>query len=307
MKNTKKKKKTAAVETWRFQKQELKGPGHYVPQFWIRGFRGANGRVLGRRRGETRARQVNISEIMAEQGAYTLFDHKWHASDVLEDLLANKHEGRVARLFRILHDQSIDLTDEMREELCFAVAIAATRLPHVMDKGFRAANKIATLLPEVHRRSYESFRRKFAAEAKTAITRKEYDDLRRLPPEQLAAEVKRFVTRVREDPVLPPQDTMLATPKIKRAICGMDFCLLDAPDESFILGDTPLPDHDLAKGFTLPLSSKLALSASPRVEKTPTFVRRRATKAKIRGVNQTQFDNFLEIVVGPNKSLLEEF
>lgn len=306
MKKTKKK-KTAAPTAAKKAKKDLKGPGHYVPQFWIRGFKGADGRVLGRKRGEARAEQVKISKIMAEQGTYTLFDYQWNASDLLEDLLADKHEGHVARLFRVLHDKSSNLTDEVKRELSLAVGVAASRLPHVMKKGFRASNKIATLFLEVHNRSYDSFRRLFFKEARSAITRKEYDDLRAIPRESLLDQVGRFVSRTPEHPVMPQQETLQSASKIAGVILQMDLWLLDAPDGSFVLGDTPLPDYDLGKGFTLPLSSSLTLMATPKKARAPIFGRRNATKAEIKTVNQTQFDNMVEIIVGPDKGTLESF
>jgi hypothetical protein len=73
----------------------------------------------------------------------------------------------------------------------------------------------------------------------------------------------------------------------------MDLWLLGAPDGSFVLGDTPLPDYDLG---TLPLSSSLALLASPKATRKPSFGRRQATKTEIQRINQTQFDNMVEIV-----------
>ena len=101
-----------------------------MPQFWIKGFAGPGGHIVGRKRGETRAKQLSSSDIMAAQGAYTVFDQHWQAYDVLEDLLANKHENRVAALFRLLHDTSAALTAEVRSRLCHAVAVAAwTSMP----------------------------------------------------------------------------------------------------------------------------------------------------------------------------------
>jgi hypothetical protein len=87
----------------------------------------------------------------------------------------------------------------------------------------------------------------------------------------------------------------------------MDLVLLDAPAGSFILGDTPLPDYDLAHGLTLPLSARLALSASPKLADKAALVRRNATATEIQGSNQTQFDNTVEIVVGASRERLEVF
>ena len=59
--NKKKPKRAAASKPSKIE--DLKGPGHYVPQFWIRGFAGPGGRIFGRKRGETRAKQVRAGDI----------------------------------------------------------------------------------------------------------------------------------------------------------------------------------------------------------------------------------------------------
>jgi hypothetical protein len=300
--------KTAAGAAKKPSKPKLKGPGHYVPKFWIRGFAGLGGRLVGRKRGEARAKQVKASEIMADQGAYTVFDSEWQAYDVLEDLLANKHEGGVAELFRSLRDPSAALTSGVRSQLCHAVAVAACRLPHVMRRGFRRINEMASSLAGIPAAtSFESFHREFSENFGSEITQTEFDHFRGLPPDQLAAKIEVFVARSPQHHVLPEQDTLLGVPNLAAIISDMDLTLLDAPAGSFILGDTPLSDYDLAKHFTLPLSASLALSASPKAAGDPVFVRRNATGSEIKAINQLQFDNSVEIVVGASRAVLEAF
>jgi hypothetical protein len=288
--------------------RELKGPGHYVPQFWIKGFAGPHGRIIGRKRGDTRARQVSASDIMAEQGAYTMFDQHWRASDLLEDLLANKHEGGVAKLFRYLHDPSADLLPEVRSRLCHAVAVAACRLPHVMRWGFRLSNEFISalrIIPDAT--SFESLCHELPENFAAEITRQEFDYLRGLTPDQFARSIEQMVTRSPQNPAFSEQDTLVAAPVVTAIISDMDLTLLDAPAGSYILGDTPVPDRDLAHGFTLPLSASLALSASPKAAKAPVFARRNATTTEIKDINQTQFDNLVDIVVGARRDVLEAF
>jgi len=285
-----------------------KGPGHYVPKFWIKGFAGPGGRIFGRKRGETQAEQVSASDIMAEQGAYTVFDQNWQASDLLEDALAEKHEGGVAKLFRHLHDPSADLTAEIRLRLCHAVAVAALRLPHVMRWGFRLSNDFVSALRGIpDATSFESFCQELPQNFAAEIRREEFDHFRGLTPDQFAAIIEGIVTRSPQHPVFSEQDTLRAVPVVTAIISGMDLTLLDAPAGSFILGDTLVPDRDLAHGFTLPLSARLALAAFPKAADNAVLVRRNATTAEIQGSNQTQFDNSVEIVVGASRTLLEAF
>jgi hypothetical protein len=245
---------------------------------------------------------------MAEQGAYTVFDQDWLPSDLLEDLLANKHEGNAAALFRLLHDPSADLSAEVRSRLCHAVAIAACRLLHVMRRGFRLSNDLASSLAAIPTAtSFESFRKEMPGNSGNEITRADFDYFRALPPDQLAAKIEAFVTRSPQHPVIPETDTLLAAPAVMDIISEMDLVLLDAPAGSFMLGDTPLPDHDLGRGFTLPVSARLALSASPKASGTSVFVRRNATNSEIQAINQTQFNHLVEIVVGADRAVLEAF
>jgi hypothetical protein len=224
---------------------------------------------------------------MADQGAYTVFDQDWQASDGLEDILA-KHEGDVAGLFQLLHDRSEILTADVRSRFCHAVAVAACRLPHVMRRGFRRINDLASALRAIPDAiSFDSFRRdlsdKFAAE----ITQAEFDYFRRMTPEQLAAAIDTFVARSPQHHVLPEQEALVGIPNIYAIISEMDLTLLDAPAGSFILSDTPLPDSNVGAGFTLPLSAHVALFASPKAARQPAFVRRDATPAEIQAINQT--------------------
>lgn len=287
--------------------KDLKGPGHYVPQFWIKGFARNTGRLFGRKRGDDRAKQVSSSKIMANHGTYTLFDQDWQATDLLEDVLA-RHEGDVAKLFREIHDPSSHLTTDLRSPLCHAVAVAvaACRLPHVMRRGFRRGNDLASSLAAIPvARCFETFRQEMANNFAAEITQEEFDYFRGLGPVELAAKIQAFVARSPQHHELQEQDVLLAVPNVADVISGMDLTLLQAPVGSFVLGDTPLPDYDLATGFTLPLSSGLTLAASPQAGEHPVFVRRSATEPEIEAVNKVQFDNALEIVVGASRTALE--
>lgn len=85
----------------------------------------------------------------------------------------------------------------------------------------------------------------------------------------------------------------------------MDFTLLDAPAESLVLSDTPMPDSAIASGFLLPLSHRFMLSAQPAAGLSAFFGRRAATPAEVEASNRFQFDSLLDIVVGPDKDVLE--
>jgi hypothetical protein len=86
----------------------------------------------------------------------------------------------------------------------------------------------------------------------------------------------------------------------------MDLTMLDAvaPDH-FILGDTPLPNADLAQGFTVPLSKSLAVRARKRTGAWRRPDRGVATGMEVQEIHQAQFDQSLDVVIGPDPGVLD--
>ena len=90
-------------------------------------------------------------------------------------------------------------------------------------------------------------------------------------------------------------------------IKALELSLLDAPSgEAFVLGDTPLPQSDLSNGFTVPLSKSLAVIAIPSTVTQKTVVRRDATPAEVKDINNTQASNALQVIIGPSADLLSK-
>lgn len=79
------------------------------------------------------------------------------------------------------------------------------------------------------------------------------------------------------------------------------------PRQYFLLGDTPFPPGMLT-GFTLPVSSSLALIWQPGgTEMLTDWSRRLATELEVNQSNRQQIDNALKVAIGPTKAALEKY
>jgi hypothetical protein len=104
------------------------------------------------------------------------------------------------------------------------------------------------------------------------------------------------------------QEALRATTLISAILRLMDRTILEATDNnSFILGDTPIPQSELARGFRVSLSKSIAVEALPRDGTRSPIVRRTATAAEVNAINREQWENAIEIVIGPNPTILKSF
>ncbi len=281
----------------------LKRNHHYVPRFWQRGFRDSSNFLYGRIDGNVQ--RVYPARIMQEDYLYTVFDDRWVASDAVEDALA-KTESSIANLFRRLGNASSSVTSSDRTELCSALALQACRHPDILERGYRLARELGTLLAEAHNYSQEDF---VAEMAKFGLGPTESSETYRAaivtPIEKLTEELSELRTLPTFDPRLPSQDALLAQPLISAQIEGMEIAILDAPSGStYVLGDTPMPQHDLINGFTVPISSSMAISAKAGTTQQGTTSRRFATVSEVSSINQEQWARTLHVIIGPDPKTL---
>lgn len=132
-----------------------------------------------------------------------------------------------------------------------------------------------------------------------------YIVLRSRSREQLAGELAEMNGLSPQSVELPEQDALRAMPYVEHRLQQMELWLLDAPvTESFVLGDTPLPQSDLQLGFSVPLSRSLAVLALPPSATSTFLSRRTATITEVFSINRTQADNALHVVVGPSAAVL---
>lgn len=277
---------------------------HYVPQFWQRGFKGESGHLFGKF--DSSIRHVSPKTIMKGDWLYTIFDEQWNPSDNLEDALSGM-ESDDALLFNRLQNPSYSPTPDDLDQLCSAIALQATRHPDILDRCHRLTKEFGSILANAHSKTHTEF--KLDVEA-YGISEKYADELYEQVCQKskiiLATELTELQALSPQSPQLPSQFALLAASQIKEIIKTMKLSLLDAPDdEAFVLGDTPLPQSNLAQGFSVPLSKSLAVKAIPSLNVQTTLHRRKATPDEVKVINQTQADNSRLVVIGPSAELLK--
>ena len=276
---------------------------HYVPQHWQRGFRGANGHLYGKFRDGIRV--VSPRTIMQQDYLYTVFDDQWNPSDSLEDALSAA-EAEDAKLFQRLHNPSYTSAANDRNHLCAVLALQATRHPDILRYGVKRSRELGEVLANAHDYSPADFKAQLSGFAVSEADAHDcYVVSRSRSKEQLAAELAELTGLSPQSSQLSEQDTLRAMPLVTQRFKQMELWLLDAPaTEAFVLGDTPIPQSELQQGFTVPLSRSLAVLARPAQAVQTLLFRRNATVAEVRGINRTQSDNALHVVVGPSVALL---
>ena len=276
---------------------------HYVPQYWLRGFRGTGGRLYGLFGQNIKV--VSTKSVMKRDFLYTIFDDQWNPSDALEDALSVT-EAEYAKLFQRLHTPGYSTTTRDRDQLCEALALQASRHPDVLGRVHRLGKELGNLLANVHSMALDSFKREIAnfgineSDAHDA-----YIALTMHSKEKLACELDELITLSPQSQQLPEQIALLAAPQITDAIKKLEISLLVAnPSEAFVLGDTPIPQSDLSGGFSVPLSKSLAAQAIPTKTTQATIPRRAASADEVESTNRIQSENAAEVVVGPSAELL---
>lgn len=277
---------------------------HYVPQFWLRGFR--DGRNQLHARVGSAVKVVATADVMQEAWLYTLFDSRFHPSDTLEDELSNI-EGDVAPIFVKLNDASQSLTANEEKKLYQFLGLQACRHPDILNRGFRRAREMARLIASVHDYTNTS---EFVSKLQEfglgeADGKMIHEHACTKTAAELGKELRELEDLSPQDPKLPVQIATLSFDLIAKEICALALVVLDAPaGKHFALGDTPMPQSKLAAGFTVPISKSVALAFSPKVTGTNAASRRLASAREVTMSNLAQWRDAREVVVGPDPQIL---
>ncbi len=283
----------------------LKKSHHYVPQFWMRGFANSNNQLYAW--DGSAIRTIAAKNIMQEPWLYTIFNWQWEPSDVLENGLSTL-EGEVAPIFKALTNPAYVASFDDRQLLSLFLGVQAARHPDVLGLGHRRGKDLATLLASTHEFSdiseFATRLRSFGVSHAAAAAMYKY--LKTVPVEQLQQQATEIQAMSPQDPGLPIQDALRAYEIIANVILNMDWCILDAPvGLHFVLGDTPMPQDSLAKGFVIPLSKSVALTTTPPSGVKNSISRRQATSGETRVANRMQWENAKNIVIGPDAATLQ--
>lgn len=282
----------------------LKRNHHYVPQFWQRFFTDAAGNLYARE-GRT-VKLANPKNLMSADWIYTAFDTNWLASDAIEDSLSQA-ESAAAVACRSLIASNFAPPAPTQQALRQFVALQACRHPDILGRGHRRAKDLGAVLVKAHSMTGSEFvsaLSPFGVDALDAQTM--FIQLRSRSEGELELEIQELETLNPHDHQLPHTDALRAQSQIEAQLSSMDLVVLDAaPPSEFVLGDTPLPQSDLRQGFTVPISTTVALSFQPAKHSgLPTCTRRSATPAEVAASNQWQFDNALKITIGSDPAVL---
>jgi hypothetical protein len=197
------------------------------------------------------------------------------------------------------------LTDNDAGHLTQFLALQACRHPDVIGRGHRRARELAEFLADVHGLSKSEF---VSGAAKFGIPPSEAEAIHRVlmprSPEALFQEFENVLVLSPQDPQLPSTDALRGLPVVTALLARLQWTLMHAPPGScFVLGDTPLPQSDLAAGFRVPISASTAVSGTVHTS-GPWISRRPALPSEIAEINREQWENAAEMVLGPDASVL---
>ncbi len=240
---------------------------------------------------------------MAEHYSNTVFDENWQPYDVLENILAEA-ESEIKQTEEQILDPATPITSSLRRKFCWGLAVSVCRLPHVMDRGHRRRIDLAYALAEIHQLERVAFEDGLASFGQK-LTDAGYNALKATHEDELIGQATYLAELSPQNPDFPRQDALEGINPITEVFNRMDIEILESNRSPFfIIGDTPIPDSELAMGFIVPLA-KIAAARFQPTNLMPTFSRRAATSMEIAAINKEQYDNSATHVVGPDPAYLD--
>jgi hypothetical protein len=298
---------------WREDVHFKKRNQHFIPQFWQREFKDTNGYFYVRyslsadprnERDPNRGKafEESTKNTFTDDYTYTVSDPLFQPYDVLEDLLSAE-EGKMKQAHEQVLKATGSITSELRKAFCRSIALAACRLPHVMERGHRRLKDLVYCFAEIHDLDRAAFD-KILGSFGVALSDDEYELLKARPEDRLISTALGFGDLSPQDPDFPMQYTLVAVSRCAQDLTLMDITILESlGSPSYILGDTPIPDSDLAMGFTLPLGRTVAVRFSAATG-NQSFSRRVASPIEVAAINQEQYNNSVTHVIGPDPAYL---
>lgn len=281
---------------------------HYVPQFWQRRFSNGDGLVWTLRNNRTKKRSPK--SLMSKDFLYTTYDKGGRPSNALERW-SSQIEARAATCMSKLDIAGAVGSQEDQIFLRWFVAFSACRHPDTLRTAHARSKQLAVAIADVYDKSlfdYQATLSKFGIgpEAAKAI----FNHVVSCDENSILDEMDDVITRPPNDPILPSQ-LAIDPETIERVFFSMAWhqvTILDAPSgKSFVLGDTPFPPS-LGTGFTLPISSKIALRWDPaQDEMLPNWTRRSASPLEVDLSNQVQAENTLQDLIAHSEADLAPF
>lgn len=282
----------------------LKRNHHYVPQFWQKFFANPSGCIYARE--GTATKLTSPKRLMSADWIYTAFDQNWFASDAIEDSLSQA-EAAASAACRSLISTNLVPSAPVQQALRHFISLQSCRHPDVLGRGHRLAKDLGAVLAMAHSLTDFEFAdalQPFGIGSNDAQVM--FTELKTRAPEALELELKELEQLTPHDPQLPHTEALKALFQVESLLTTMDLIVLDAvPPLEFVLGDTPVPQDNLWKGFVVPIASTVALSFQPTQHTgTPTCTRQAAIQTDVAASNQWQFHNAAKVTIGSDPALL---
>lgn len=279
---------------------------HFVPQFWLKRFKGADGCLYGYDRQRQVVKDFSPRQIMKIRDLYTLDpDGIDDTSIEVVDLKQVDNEGAVL-LARLLDG---DKSAEVKALMADFIAVQVMRDPQqIADYAPMAKAFLTVLFTEAQ--CSESFE-DFDATLCGAVPRATYDYLRELGPDMAAVGIAKIQLALDSTGGLPssPFTDLIRDHRgldiIRAELLRMDWTILSAPEHSFVLGDHPVLFQRGAFGdrVVIPLSGAAALTITRSALPTAEIGVRSARPHEVSHINLESAARARRWIVGARKQV----
>lgn len=277
---------------------------HYIPRHWLRRFRSDNGHLWVREGSEIRIR--GVGRVMVADYLYTIYDRRFSGSDALENDLSRIEAIQAQSLAQICRVGE-PVGPGTHHDLAAILALQTLRHPDVLAWGRRRALRFAGLALKIKKMTLSNFLEVVAPLLDEAHPEDLYQEIQSRSDAELEAELADMKALSPQSPDLAETDTLSALMSLTARFYKFNMRVFDIRDqaETFVLGDTPIPQDELANGFTVPLSKRVAVAASEAPQgKRPQIERAWAGLDEIDLVNQAQWNRHARLIVGESREVL---
>lgn len=241
---------------------------HFVPQFWIKRFISADGKLWGYEWSDDRIKQRSSKAMMQVFDLYTI-----QPGGVDDTSLETNELGVIDTAGANAFDRVLsgDLGEPVRLDLANFLAAQIMRDPGTLASYRPRAQEYAlALLGAVDAQDYASFAAALAAQFPGAdIRQDEFDHIRALPTaERDIDNIIAALDAAGGMPELPFTDLIRDSKGrdiVRNALLGLDWQIRSDANAGFILGDAGVlfEKSDLGSGLRTPLSKTTALYLTP--------------------------------------------
>ncbi|MER9171197.1 DUF4238 domain-containing protein [Mesorhizobium australicum] len=241
---------------------------HFVPQFWIKKFISADGKLWGYEWNDDRVKQRSSKAMMQVFDLYTIQPGGVDDTSLETKELAVIDTAGAKTFDRVL---SGDLSEPARLDLATFLAAQIMRDPGTLASYRPLTQEYAlSLLGAVDAQDYASFAAELAAQFPGAdIRRDEFDYFRSLPAAELA--IDKIISGLDAAGGLPelPFTDLIRDPKgrdiVRNGLLSLNWQIRTNANAGFILGDAAVlfEKSDLGSGLRTPLSKTTVLHLMP--------------------------------------------